>query len=156
MTELDIAHLVNRITGLIAALFAMGLATGYARVLDSDSALVRAIAWSICVLTGASVVECLRVVDTDNVSAHMLGVLYNCAVLFGSVYGLKAQWRMIPDEDRATWSWYSAPLYPPWGWITGLNRFVVKARAHLWNKSCNSDKRRRQRPIDFPDRRKDE
>lgn len=150
MSEYEIAVLADRLTGIVAACFASGLILGYVRVLLDESALVRHISYSTVLMALACATETLRVRDTGSVDVQIVGIIFNITVIYAHYRGLKAVHRMIPDDDRSDYEWYTAPLYPPWGWPAGINRFMQRWRYHF----KQSDRRKEHKDIPFPDRRR--
>lgn len=87
----------------------------------SAAYVLRATWWDgLHVLIGADA----RAWLADSTGGISMNILFNGMALIGGYHGLKALHLMIPERDRAEWSWLTAWAYPSWCVSGRLRQFL--------------------------------
>lgn len=173
MTPTDLPSLVEwikaylHVTGsLLAMSLAIGVVLAYGRIIPRETGMVRYFAVSQVLIFGVYATRAVfwsgralyRMFDPNDDYVptawyFFINAPLNILFIIASYCALKAVHRMIPEDDRSNWRWYSAPLYPPWRWLVGADRLAARLRRCLWRSNGSTDRRATKQPITFPDRR---
>lgn len=171
MTDTEAYHIIAMVIYIhlaiasVAFIAALSVVMAYIRLVTDDNKLVSYFAFSHILIFGGysvrAVYAAARPLFTpesvlESVSRSTVNIPIDILVTTASIFALKAIHSMIADEHRDQWHWYSAMFYPPWSLLSGFIRLKNCIKTRFWRAGNNEERRKKQEPISFPDRRSDE
>lgn len=148
---------LREITAVTGGLFSLGVVWGFLRILIAKTRKSEVVVFLCLCLVSSFGLLILRALYTTFVTSFgdTAGTLFNIAIIVAAIFGLHAQYLMVPPSQRATgrWHWFNAWQYPPSGVMVRIHEITGRI-TRLWDGAKVDGERRCRQSPGSPKRRK--